>query len=812
MLITNFAAGELAETLFGRTDMGQYYSGVSHLENFDVIPTGGISRRHGMKRIRRMEGEGRIIPFILNRESSFLLFLTPGKIQILRGGDLIYTVESSGAVPLYQTMAEINEVQYAQNYDKMIMVHENYAPISVSLTDDHLSVTLLYIDSSIPLEGGEDIPNRNDYIEDDPAYKNSNGYVLRSNNNFPRCVTFMNGRLVFAGTKTEPQRIFASSVNKFNKFATYKKYLVENKEYIVIFGTLDEEQKNTIFVDSENAQKLKSDPKSYYVEADYFRPGTKVDVLTDHSIIVSEDAILIPSMTTEEKNEFSTLQERYTFYNNNPSSPIYMGTYEFRNVSSSLKWADLPLHATVYANKISFDFATVLGFHPSGFPKEFTFPSGAAGSSGWESNWLNGIIAEIVAELGGAKRWEPSVNNAQDIIRERVMNTMQFYLRGIWYYDLTPSIVSRVNSVVNSWKNVYIPMFKSTPIEDRYPTADDGFTFEIASDMSDAIKWLAQNKNLLVGTETGEWVIPAGVNATNVQAVLNSRYGSDRIQATTVGDAVCFFQSGKKALVEYYIPRQDTNFRANNMAMLSKNMLHESPAFDFDFVSAPYTKIFVSREDGTIVCLLYERNTGTFAWGRITTRGKIKSVATVPGQSGYDDMFMIVDRNGVFYLESFSDRPRETESGEEAVFLDNYKKCDGVSGSYTGEAVVYDETANKVYPKTQAPITGHKMWIGYPYESRVRSMPVLANDRMKQNNIKNLYIRFNDSFMPKVRSVSMEEGKERMGNTDSIGRPEPYSGVVQIAFPGVWDRDVFFELIHDKPARCRVLAVNAEAN
>jgi hypothetical protein len=277
--------------------------------------------------------------------------------------------------------------------------------------------------------------------------------------------------------------------------------------------------------------------------------------------------------------------------------------------------------------------------------------------------------------------------------------------------------------------------------------------------------------------------------------------------------------------VEYYIPQQDNNFRANNMAMLSKNMLHESPAFDFDFISAPYTKIFVSREDGTIVCLLYERNTGTFAWGRITTgkeivvsgkksrTGLIKSVAAVPGQSGYDDVFLIVQRGNDFFLERHSERGRGGQGDdEEAVFLDSYRRWDGNRTDYSDDAAVYDETDNKTYPLTQEPIPDHVMWIGYPYESRVRSMPVLANDRMKQNNIKNLYVRFNDSFMPKVRSVSMEEGRERMGNTDTIGRPEPYSGVVQIAFPGVWDRDVFFELIHDTPTRCRVLAVNAEAN
>jgi hypothetical protein len=104
------------------------------------------------------------------------------------------------------------------------------------------------------------------------------------------------------------------------------------------------------------------------------------------------------------------------------------------------------------------------------------------------------------------------------------------------------------------------------------------------------------------------------------------------------------------------------------------------------------------------------------------------------------------------------------------------------------------------------------MWVGYPFTSRVRSMPVLANDKMKPNVIKSLLIRFNNSFMPRAGSVSMDNGSERAGHVDSIPRPEPYSGVIQIPFPGVWDRDVFFELIHDKPTRCRILAVNAEAN
>jgi hypothetical protein len=381
------------------------------------------------------------------------------------------------------------------------------------------------------------------------------------------------------------------------------------------------------------------------------------------------------------------------------------------------------------------------------------------------------------------------------------------------YYDYGDIIYTRVYERTKDMSSVYIPLFTRKILEDRYPTPDDGFTFEIASDMSDAIRWIGQNKNLLIGTETAEWIIPAGVNATNAQAILNSRYGSDKIQGTAVGDAMCFIQSGRKALVEYYIPQQDNNFRANNMAMLSKNMLHESPAFDFDFISAPYTKIFVSREDGALVCLLYERGTGTFAWGRILTDGFIRSVATLPGESGYDEVYMIVERTEGVFLERLDERMRaDLDIGH--VFLDSntpWTGSDEQRADYAANAVVYDVTDNKTYPIDDAPspadIPGppHRMFVGYQYTSLVRSMPILANNQMKQQIIKNLQVRFQDSHMPVIRSLPN-------GVDNTVPHEEPYSGVVQIPFPGVFDRDVFFEIVHKEPTPCQILAVNAEAN
>ena len=81
MLITNFASGELSEKLNGRVDLNRYYQGVSYLSNFDIVPTGGVQRRVGFERLAKIN-ECRIIPFILNKDISFILEFVPGFIYI----------------------------------------------------------------------------------------------------------------------------------------------------------------------------------------------------------------------------------------------------------------------------------------------------------------------------------------------------------------------------------------------------------------------------------------------------------------------------------------------------------------------------------------------------------------------------------------------------------------------------------------------------------------------------------------------------------------------------------------------------------
>jgi len=826
MLITNFSSGELSETLFGRTDLPQYYSGAARIENFDVIPTGGIKRRGGTERLLPLDkGNGRIIPFIAHRGLGFLLYLTPLEITVykIENGE-IPTGEEPGVFTSGYTPDEIGDVQFAQCFDTMILAHENHPPLEVKHADGGLEISELEISFEKTVVTGTGTEGDSPvYKKDDEAYKD--GWLAREGH-YPAAVSFYNGRLVFASTKNNRQRIFASAVKKAGEnynFATNKVFLTEKKEYITVYGSIDTgiSELNEILMEHGESAKFTKPVENYFLETFYYPPGTKAIKLQGNKLVVSEQPFPeLAVITAQIQNDINFLKQRAEALDNFESSEIevasrtasgggfilvYTGHFCITPGASKIKVRVYPTTNTSfseeYINENTENYTIVRDLPGNGkavreyesnpqFYRDFIMQSVNALDTthpfyGWEidQDALNRVVNELTANSLATMKYRFASGNADET-----------------YYDYGPEIKKIIEKRYYSLQNIYIPLYTRDIIADEYPVPDCGFTFEIASDANDAIRWLAVNKGLIAGTETGEWIIPPDVHAANIRATLNSRCGSDKIQGTAAGDATVFFHAGKKSLVEYYIPQQDNNFRAGNMAVLAMQMLSESPAKDFDFISSPHTKLLVTREDGSTVTLLYERGTGTFAWGRILTAGEIKCAAVLPGPDGNDDAYLVVRRGDGFYLERLGENCR--------VYLDSYKQWDGNIDGYTDEAVICDEEENEVYPLAEElPEASGRRFIGYPYTSRVKSMPILANNRMKPNNIKNLLVRFLDSYMPQLKT-------HPNGAVDTVEcvHGEPYSGVYRVMFPGEWDQDVMFEFIHDAPNRCSILAINAEVN
>lgn len=119
---TNFTSGEVSDDLLGRGDLRAYQNGALELRNLFIFPTGGVTRRAGLRYIDTAAGDGRLIPFEFNTQQTYLLVLTANQIAVYLDGTLAQTLSAPWP------SNEINQVTWTQSADTLLMVHPDYEP------------------------------------------------------------------------------------------------------------------------------------------------------------------------------------------------------------------------------------------------------------------------------------------------------------------------------------------------------------------------------------------------------------------------------------------------------------------------------------------------------------------------------------------------------------------------------------------------------------------------------------------------------------------------------------------------------------
>ncbi|MBO7712210.1 MAG: hypothetical protein J6S85_01745 [Methanobrevibacter sp.] len=591
MLITNFASGELSASLNGRIDLQQYFRGASKIENFDIIPTGGIKRRPGTQRIAELSGNNRIIPFIVNKNSIYILELKPYAIDVWKKGfsgyDIVQTI-----ITEYSSLADIKELQYAQNYNSLVFVHKDYAPYELIVENGVFSGETMTFDFYPDVELDDDynyimitngnLPEKDNTAEGSTRFtyyqmiNNVNTEVVKEfkpgikdfycinkgklykwnvyewtaygqdpeidislfsqATKYPGCVSFFNNRLYFGCTGQKPQMVWASAApdnygTRYRDFATYKKFITVNKvtkEADLHIFTCDLDRTD---IDTTNHITTFKN-----VTQNFTASGALVTDITDY--FISSDIIPVGTKV------LSATENTITVSTDN----------------LALTWEEEETEKTNFVMSIQL----------------------------WKTT--DTVSAE----------------------------------------DIEYMVVSN-NST----------------------TADCSFFFELASDQNDAIMFLSSNKFLAIGTESSIWSIDPGISALSINASMQGRYGSDNIQGQAIETATVYFAQGKKGIREFYWDGENNAFRTNNIALLADHILRESAVIDFDYMTNPYSRLIIVKADGSAALMLYDKTNGIMAWSRFTTEGKIKNCAVTRGEDENDYLFLVTEIDGHYYLEFF---------------------------------------------------------------------------------------------------------------------------------------------------------------
>jgi len=125
---TNFTAGELAPELLGRGDISAFENGARRLRNVFIQPTGGLTRRAGLRHVTSLPGPARLIPFEFNTEQIYLVVLTDGELRVFQGDAEIAVL----AGPWNTAM--LPQIGFTQNADTLLLVHSEMVPQRVTRT------------------------------------------------------------------------------------------------------------------------------------------------------------------------------------------------------------------------------------------------------------------------------------------------------------------------------------------------------------------------------------------------------------------------------------------------------------------------------------------------------------------------------------------------------------------------------------------------------------------------------------------------------------------------------------------------------
>lgn len=117
----NFSAGELAPTLYTRTDIQQYSNGAKTLKNVIPLVEGGIRKRPGTFFLDLMANAVRLIPFVVSSDKAYLLILKP--LQIIIYNPRTKTTVTTVSTPY--TAAQIPQIQFVQYRYEMFFTHND---------------------------------------------------------------------------------------------------------------------------------------------------------------------------------------------------------------------------------------------------------------------------------------------------------------------------------------------------------------------------------------------------------------------------------------------------------------------------------------------------------------------------------------------------------------------------------------------------------------------------------------------------------------------------------------------------------------
>ncbi|MDG1153394.1 MAG: hypothetical protein P8N25_00865 [Alphaproteobacteria bacterium] len=187
ILKTSFTSGEVTSDLYGRGDLETYNNGASKLINVNVLNTGGVIRRSGSVLLGELPTEARLINFSV-QEDDYLAVFHDRKVDIYKGKSKITQL----ITPFPKS--KLKNLFFSENNNSLWICSGDYPIKRISYQDNIFSI-------------------------EDTNFSGFEDNLFNSSSGYPKTIGFFQGRIVIAGTKEHPNRIWFSRSGSESDFS-----------------------------------------------------------------------------------------------------------------------------------------------------------------------------------------------------------------------------------------------------------------------------------------------------------------------------------------------------------------------------------------------------------------------------------------------------------------------------------------------------------------------------------------------------------------------------------------------------------------
>ena len=359
------------------------------------------------------------------------------------------------------------------------------------------------------------------------------------------------------------------------------------------------------------------------------------------------------------------------------------------------------------------------------------------------------------------------------------------------------------------------------------------FTYTMASDQINTIRWLCSSRLLMAGTLSGEWKIAASsltapITPTDISVRKDTSYGSANVRPQPVGNVVLFVQRQGRKVRELAYSYADDSYVAPDMSLISEHIT-AGGITRIAYQREPDQTLWCIRGDGVLLSMVYERPQEVVGWSKHTTDGFWESVATIPGLT-QDEVWLVAKRTIGGSTKRYVELMQPVDWGadqEDCFFVDSGLVYDGAPittitglGHLTGKtvailadgAVVPNQTVidGKIILTTAASVVHAGLSFTPKFKNLPPEVPTQTGTSQGLNKrINKIILRLKDTLGIKIGpdEANLADVPFRTVS-DLMDSPPPlFTGDYQFEYPGSYEKTGQFLIQQDQPLPMTLQAI-----